>query len=599
MNRHIYALVLFLSLFYWQLGLTQSPYQYTVEELELSKIGDQLFEDLWDDKIKSVEGLNELISLSEKINSEFSRGLKQQLFSNWYRYRANTDKAQESVLKAENLLKNCCYFSKENARVKSNYCGILSNAALVNLDTILFNKAFSKISEAVKIAEVIKDTAILLDGLDYLGDVNYYSAYKKKNYDLALQYYKRVEEINVSYNSTYEAADNALGLANVNRVLNDPEQELHYFNKSEAISIKEDYFGVLYALYFDKAEIYENKGDYSSALNHKLKGYDYVLQSNDKEFINRADRQLWQTYKEVRNYEDALHHYERYQRSIAEMNKSEVLQLESELKYKEEILRKEKEITQLENQNLRSNRNLWLLITALTGGFLLLSLWINRRLKKNNKELETKNKEILMAQVMGQNIERKRMAGELHDNLNTKIAAIRWQLEAIQGTEKLQNPEMLENTINQLNDAYEDIRLISHNLMPETVQTIGLLKSIEDLIEKLNNSDKVKFHFITYELESVKFGSLAYPVYNIIFEMVNNIMKHAQAENAWISLSKDNQGDLQISVSDDGVGFEVDEKHGGYGIKNISSRVENLHGAYKIESAPGKGTKIYIEIPQL
>ena len=240
-----------------------------------------------------------------------------------------------------------------------------------------------------------------------------------------------------------------------------------------------------------------------------------------------------------------------------------------------------------------------MLIAGLIGGLLLLSLWTNRRLKKNNEELEQKNREIILAQVTGQNLERKRMAGELHDNLNTKIAAIRWQLEAIQGTETLDKPEMLDNTINQLNDAYEDIRLISHNLMPETVQSIGLIQSIEDLIEKLNKSDKVLFHFITEELNEVKFDSLAYPVYNIIFEMVNNIMKHANAENAWISLSRNENGDLKISVNDDGQGFDVDEMKGGYGIKNITSRVENLHGDYRIESAPGKGTKIYIEIPQL
>ena len=191
------------------------------------------------------------------------------------------------------------------------------------------------------------------------------------------------------------------------------------------------------------------------------------------------------------------------------------------------------------------------------------------------------------------------MAGELHDNLNTKIAAIRWQLEAIQDSEQLSNPKILETTINQLNDAYEDIRLISHNLMPETVQAIGLVRSIEDLISKLNQSDKVKFHFITNDLQDIKFDSLAYPVYNIIFEMVNNVLKHANADNAWISLNRNTVGDLKISISDDGKGFDVDEMKGGFGLKNITSRIENLHGDYKIESAPGKGTKIYVEIPHL
>ena len=191
------------------------------------------------------------------------------------------------------------------------------------------------------------------------------------------------------------------------------------------------------------------------------------------------------------------------------------------------------------------------------------------------------------------------MAGELHDNLNTKIAAIRWQLEALESTENLENPDLIKTSINQLNDAYEDIRLISHNLMPETVQSIGLINSIADLIGKLNSSDRVKFHFVTDESQDINYGSLAYPVYNIVFEMVNNVMKHAEAENAWISINTNELDDLKITVSDDGKGFDMDQMKGGYGLKNITSRVQNLHGDYNIESAPGRGTKIYIEIPHL
>ena len=254
------------------------------------------------------------------------------------------------------------------------------------------------------------------------------------------------------------------------------------------------------------------------------------------------------------------------------------------------------QIKNLEYSNLRSARNRTIWIAALTSLLFLLSLFFIQRLKRKNKQLQQKNKEILLAQLAGQNIERKRMAGELHDNLNTKIAAIRWQLEALESTEQLERPQLLETSINQLNDVYEDIRLISHNLMPETVQSMGLINSIEDLI---SNSNRVKFHFITEESRDVKFEMLAYPVYNIIFEMVNNVMKHSEADNAWISLDRNELGDLKLSVSDDGKGFDVDQMKGGYGMKNITSRVESLHGDYKIESAPNKGTKIYIEIPHL
>lgn len=598
MHKYTLILIMVLSLID-QVGISQEPYAYTDIEKLISLEADSISNHLWNGTIKSKVELDPFINKIKTINSDFTNGVTASLLGIFYRNIGESDKAQKNVLQAENLLNSCCYYSKENAQNYSNYCGILANAGLVNMDTILFQKSIVKNQRAVDIGLIIKDTVRIIYGYDFMGDVNYYSAYKIENFEKALHYYNIIESLLEKYEHPKQEADNALGKANVYRQLKNVEKEKLYFDKAEKIATKHNLYSALYALYFDKAELYDISGEYRLSLKYKLKGYEHVLKSKNKEFINRADRQLWWTYKNLGNYNKALHHYELYQTSIAEMNKSEVLQLESELKYKEQILSKEKEITLLENESLRSNRNLLLLIAGLIGGLLLLSLWTNRRLKKNNEELEQKNREIILAQVTGQNLERKRMAGELHDNLNTKIAAIRWQLEAIQGTETLQKPEMLDNTINQLNDAYEDIRLISHNLMPETVQSIGLIQSIEDLIEKLNKSDKVNFHFITEELKEVKFDSLAYPVYNIIFEMVNNIMKHAQAGNAWISLSRNEKGDLKISVSDDGNGFDVDEMKGGYGIKNITSRVANLHGDHRIESAPGKGTKIYIEIPHL
>jgi len=580
-------------------GISQDIYKYSDSEKELVKLSEDLINDIYDNKITNANELNPFIKSANKVDTPFARGLEKRVLGVFYKNNSESVSAQENFSESVKILGSCCTYSKEYAHALAGYSGVLSNAGLMNFDTILFQKAKEITHKSATIAEIVKDTSQWIRSVDFLGDFNYYSAYRINNYDSAIHYYKIVEQLNLDYDNAYHKANNALGFANVYRELNNPEKEKIYFELTKEIAVSENYNSILYALYFDKGGYFDDKEDFKTALKYKLIGYDYVIKSGDKEFINRADRQLWWTYKKMGKYKDALYHYERYQKSIAEMKKSEALQLESELKYKEEILEKEKEITLLENENLKSNRNNLLLIAGLIGGLLLLSLWTNRRLKRNNNELENKNREILLAQVTGQNIERKRMAGELHDNLNTKIAAIRWQLEAIQVTESLNNPELLDHTIDQLNGAYEDIRLISHNLMPETVQSIGLLKSIEDLIDNLNKNDKVKFHFITDELKDVKFDSLAYPVYNIIFEMVNNIMKHAQATNAWISLSRNDKKDLKISVSDDGKGFDVDEMKGGYGIKNITSRVGNLHGDYKIESAPGKGTKIYIEIPHL
>ena len=243
-----------------------------------------------------------------------------------------------------------------------------------------------------------------------------------------------------------------------------------------------------------------------------------------------------------------------------------------------------------------TSRNLLLALIGLVSLILVSLIYAYRNQKKSNKQLIKKNKEILMAQLQGQNIERKRMAGELHDNLNTKIAAVRYRLEAQSMKEQDQQAEMLEGTISLINDIYEDIRLISHNLIPETVEEIGLSASLEKLFTTLNENDGTHFHFITKFHSEARVKSITYEVYNIIFEMVNNILKHAQANEAWVSISQ-SESTFVVTVRDDGIGFEANKNQGGFGLKSIHARVEKMNGSFDLESRPGKGTKYIIEIP--
>ncbi len=599
MCRHSFIVVLLCLVFPFALLLGQDIYDYSEEEISMSGIVDSIRLGIRAKSIQSIDELEDFAARSDLEGTPFALGTKHLIYGIWYNQNGNDELALTEISAAQNLFENCCYYSREHAHSLRYYGYILNNVGLLNFDTIVFRKVSVQMKKAVEIAEVVQDTFQMIKALGLLADHNFYSAYRIKNYSKALSYYQAVDSLLTQENQSYFAADNALGKANVYGMLNNTELEQYYFDQAQQLAINDSFYDVLFALYNDKAERFRLAQNDQKALEYLLQGYDYVLKSGNKEFISRSDRQLWWTFKKIGRYKEALHHYERFRTAVDELNKTEVLQLESELKYKDQLVSQTTQIKNLEYSNLKFGRNLIIWIASLVSLLFLISLYFIQRFKRQNKQLNRKNKEILLAQLDGQNIERKRMAGELHDNLNTKIAAVRWQLEALESTESLNNPELLKKSINQLNDAYEDIRLISHNLMPETVQSMGIINSIADLIEKLNSSDRVKFQFITEASTDVDYGSLAYPVYNLIFEMVNNVMKHANAQNAWISLSRNEQGDLKITVSDDGKGFDVGEMKGGYGLKNIISRVENLHGNYNIESAPGKGTKIYIEIPHL
>ena len=361
---------------------------------------------------------------------------------------------------------------------------------------------------------------------------------------------------------------------------------------------EEENYGVIYALYVDKAEILENEGKLAEALALKLQAYEYVQKSGWIEFIARADNHLYNSYKTLGDYRNALIHYERYIEAQDSMKKRDATARYAELEAKYESEQKEQEITQLKNDNLTQWRNFLIVFSILGAVIVAIVARNNYRLTKSNRILEKKNQEIMLAQLRGQNLERRRMATELHDNLNTKIAAIRWQLEAVAPSASGKVKNVLQSTLNLVNDVYGDVRLISHNLMPEKVEALGLIAALENLITQLKENNKVHFHLVVNTAPDFSFDSLTYPLYNIIFEMINNILKHAEAENGWISISE--EGDqILITVSDDGIGFDIDERTSGYGINNITSRLENIKGHWHIESAPGEGTKFFMEIPKI
>lgn len=475
----------------------------------------------------------------------------------------------------------------------------LIGAGFVLLNTGLYDQSFQTLKEGYQYARVsgiVKNQWITLN---FFGDYYYYSAFRQENYDSALYYYLKADTLIQAHQlGGYYQADNDLGLADVYRRLGKKTLSENYFQRSLKVAEANNNYGVIYALHIDKAEVLENQGKLEEALEMKLKAYEYVQQSGWIEFIARADQQLYQSFRSAGDYRNALKHYERYIAAQDSMKKDAAAARYAELEAKYESEHKEQQITQLENKNLIQSRNY--LILVLTLGALLIGAiaWNNRNLRKKNKELKKKNHEILMAQLKGQNLERRRMATELHDNLNTKIAAIRWQLEAVAPIAGEKVKKVLDHTLRLIQDVYGDVRLISHNLMPEKVEAIGLIPALENLITQLKQNNRVHFHLVNNTGPELEIGSLTYPLYNIIFEMINNILKHAEAENGWISISED-PDHLLITVSDDGKGFDIDQMTNGYGIRNITSRLENIQGKWNIDSAPGKGTRFFMEIPKI
>jgi signal transduction histidine kinase len=217
-----------------------------------------------------------------------------------------------------------------------------------------------------------------------------------------------------------------------------------------------------------------------------------------------------------------------------------------------------------------------------------------KALSEANQELIHKNREITEALFKGQTIERKRVGSELHDNLGSTLSALKWRLEAInQDNWSEKEQKVYAGILDTMHNAYSEVRLISHNMLPVALESDGLDGALNKLIDEINQAQKIDFCFI-FNLKHQIDKKLELEVYSICLELVNNILKHSKATEAILYL-KEKEGALLIQAKDNGVGF-VERLTSGMGMKNILNRLEPFNGNL-IQTNINPGTSISIEIP--
>lgn len=282
------------------------------------------------------------------------------------------------------------------------------------------------------------------------------------------------------------------------------------------------------------------------------------------------------------------------QKLLAEQLKTEVERKQAQATRQQESQQnqiKQLEIRQLSQQVTLQDRTRNFLV-ALVGLLLLLvgaSLWYNRRLFRKNREIKE-------ALLKGQKIERRRVAADLHDNLGGMMSAIRLTIEAMDASKlSKKEKEVYQSVLGMTRDAYNEVRLLSHNLQPEELEKFGLSQALQRLVNKLNNSHKIHFSLIINHLQQLN-KELEFNLYSICLELANNIVKHSGATEASFEFApKGTQ--LQLFVTDNGKGFIQNNTSDGMGMRNIQERTEQMGGALKIHSEPGEGTMFRFIIP--
>ncbi|HAK78813.1 MAG TPA: two-component sensor histidine kinase, partial [Runella sp.] len=210
--------------------------------------------------------------------------------------------------------------------------------------------------------------------------------------------------------------------------------------------------------------------------------------------------------------------------------------------------------------------------------------------------------------LQGQTIERKRVAADLHDSLGSTMSSLIYTVNAID-TNNLDNDEknVYLHLKQMLDTAYNEIRLLSHNLLPEEFEKQGLAEALKHFIRKINQTKTIQFDLsIDPQLGRLS-PQVEFELYSICLELINNILKHSKATQAQINLSAPAlrgsdraadrpNGELKLIVSDNGIGFFSNESDG-KGIKNVKARVESLNGTWQVKNTENHGITNTISIP--
>ncbi len=212
------------------------------------------------------------------------------------------------------------------------------------------------------------------------------------------------------------------------------------------------------------------------------------------------------------------------------------------------------------------------------------------------KEKEQKVKEKTGAVIIAQEKERSHMANELLENINQILAASNLYIDCAINDEK-KRMEFTQISKKFILTAIEEIRKLSQVIMPATIGEIGLIDTLNNLID--NHIPNKEINFITEWSnfkENLADDKLKLSIYRIVQEQLNNIIKHAQAHNAWFSITQTEKA-IDLIIKDDGIGFDTTKKGSGVGLQNMNTRAETHDGKMELITSPGNGFILKVHFP--
>ncbi|WP_293300053.1 sensor histidine kinase [Pedobacter sp. UBA4863] len=370
----------------------------------------------------------------------------------------------------------------------------------------------------------------------------------------------------------------------------------------------------------DSAYLYSNKRDtlaeenYKAALNSQIQEMNVKYQTQKKQsqiaLLTKTNtiQQLNLQNKELLLNSNNL---------LLEKNKISLLNKDLDLGHQKNIIR------QKELQGRNANQKISLLhkqttiqqleiskrnttIGIIVGLFVLTGIIVyqhNRRKKIEHRarlqeEIAMQQEKATRAVIEAEENERTRIASDLHDGIGQMLSVVNMNMSTLKeqiSFASIEAKQTFKKTIGLMAESSQEMRSISHRMMPDSLLKNGLINAIENFVSVID-SKVVEISFGAHGIDKRLDRNIEIMLYRVIQEAVNNVIKHAQAKNLDIQIELiDKQ--LTCTIEDDGKGFEGNAKVNGIGLQNMKSRINFVKGNLELNSKLGYGTLIFISIP--
>jgi signal transduction histidine kinase len=348
-----------------------------------------------------------------------------------------------------------------------------------------------------------------------------------------------------------------------------------------------------------------------------------LLNSNEKAYLKTKEAMI--LAKSLKNKQDLYMTMSTHAKALTSLKKyeeasrirNEMLSLQSEMfakesqkqlieletKYKVKNIEQEKVLLENENEfkriEIERSNSEKSIQRLLFGGILLLItlvafVYLIWKRNKDKVQQELYKRKELEAIVEAQELERNRVAKELHDGIVQDLTVMKLKVGSIiNNTESSHSITDFENSIS---NAIREVREISYQMMPVVLRTSGLVDAFTELLERSFIPLEISYDFTHFDRKSRFEEKIEIAIYRIGQILINNIIRHSEATNVVIVL-RSVPSHILFIVEDNGIGFDSDQIKKGIGLQSINSRVEMINGELNFDSSPGNGTNCQIRVP--